>query len=282
MPEADYIDDGDDMLDEAVIRGLERLQSDEDADAKAELPMPPSEANDGDVQVTGRLRKVRIGVAKHEGPGTHPGTGTEQEVHAGDSAESSGDDDGGLPDGFQQDMERVREWEREAGKTLGENERGVIVVDGESLEREGDEFAVTWDEEAIDMLEKWDGVSKILSHTHPVDITLSTGDLDMAIKYRMNEIRAVTTDKIYRMRLSDDISPPRAAQFEETMASRALKMERRVMDETRPGDLDMPEELTAAHWVAVAVAEPTHEMWEQAAEDFPDIILDYEVVDRNG
>lgn len=87
--EIEYIDDGDDMMDEAVLRGIERATTEADAQGKAELP-PPPDAPDG-VGVTGKLRRVNPGVARdepsslftrHYGPGPHP-SGSPQEVHAG-------------------------------------------------------------------------------------------------------------------------------------------------------------------------------------------------------
>lgn len=84
--EVEIIDYGDDMMDDAVIRGLERAFENRDKDDKAKLPdpAPPPEG----VAVTGKLRRVDAGVARaaqaklrHYGPGPHPGTGTPQEVH---------------------------------------------------------------------------------------------------------------------------------------------------------------------------------------------------------
>lgn len=87
--EVEIIDHGDDMMDEAVIRGLERAFDKRDADERAQLPEP--QGSPEGVKVTGRLRRVRAGVVKHYGPGKHPGTGTDQDVHAGDGAAAASD-----------------------------------------------------------------------------------------------------------------------------------------------------------------------------------------------
>lgn len=86
MSERQIVDFGDDDVDEAMIRGLERALEHGDKDAKAELP-PPTPPPDG-VKVDGKLRRVKAGVARnirvlrHYGPGPHP-SGSEQAAHAG-------------------------------------------------------------------------------------------------------------------------------------------------------------------------------------------------------
>lgn len=91
MPEVEIVDGGDQLLDEAVIRGIRRAIEKRAADDRALMPETDA-AGDDDVKVTGKLRRVKAGVARHYGPGDHPGTGTGQEAHAGAGAGGEGSD----------------------------------------------------------------------------------------------------------------------------------------------------------------------------------------------
>lgn len=88
MPDVEIIDGGDDVTDQAVIRGIRRAMEKRAADDRALMPDPEPEGED--VKVTGKLRRVKAGVVRHYGPGSHPGTGTDQDVHGGTGAGGSG------------------------------------------------------------------------------------------------------------------------------------------------------------------------------------------------
>jgi hypothetical protein len=179
-----------------------------------------------DYVVRGPFR--RVVTVRHYGPGPHPGTGTEQTVHAGGQARISAEDTAqakptyGVIEHFggQWDHSAQTNWDEvpevqaaEAEVAPLDHER-LVIVDKLGMVRvrvDGAKESITIPDADDDIILEMqaDRMENILIHNHPNDPkirgyggTLSFTDVETAIARSHSEVRAVSSEAVYIMRFA--------------------------------------------------------------------------------
>lgn len=124
---------------------------------------------------------------RHYGPGPHPGTGTEQAVHAGDRAvNGDGRDYEWIPT-LKEDQEDIRNRPLEWGFFYGKN--GVKYEIGS-----GDRYGITIPFEIEKILDDLEGrgIDTMMIHNHPGGGTFSVEDIGYSMKHGVDEVRVIS------------------------------------------------------------------------------------------
>jgi hypothetical protein len=135
--------------------------------------------------------------SKHMGPGSHP-SGSDQQVHAGNSQELVDEDDQNLGRSLQ-DVEK---------QIIDKKNEHAFIFDSEGqliFFKKGDHNSISFNQDEMKLMK-----DAIFTHNHPSGTDLSTADIYFAARQDMKEIRAVGTDEItgekmeYRLERSDE------------------------------------------------------------------------------
>lgn len=216
---------------------------------------------------------------RHFGPGPHPGTGTQQEVHAGDRAV---DDAGSMMDDppdptsmidtdpllESEAYKLIERWEQQQGDPKKENAFLLALDTGREEELSGGRISVSI---SASVLALWNSIGgrKVMSHTHPVDLPWSVSDFYSALKMGLLEERIVSRSHIYRMVLQPDRSDERTSQAVRAAHRMWLDVSGRAYDDTV---LAITAGMTVEAANELTMKESMFEGWIDIWNEYPDVI----------
>lgn len=254
-------------VDKTESESYPRRQFDDDQSAKA----------DREQQVFDLSEPVDVGVEveRHYGPGPHPGTGTPQEVHAGNGEKPSFAEEFWTNDEVNR---RIKKWELAQDPDVGKAEMGILVTSsGVEIEFVGSKHRIDFTQETIQGARYDDADYKVFSHTHPSDMPFSPEDFMVSVLMKLDKLRVVSPDWVYEMTINPDMNDITASNIYGGMKDRVANLLVETDDERLAMKLSG---VHPDHAMSETMSNHVHNSWQEFAGLFSGAILDYRRIAR--